>query len=150
MKNDVFWSVAPCRWRFGGRYRLHLQGRKIRERETSMSTWLQSTRRHIPEDGILHLAFPRENLRSDKSKIFSVKILRTYSYILHLQRPQLLSVSTRWRYSSKRPRRITHVETYIILHYKYYVFGHYPSSCPFLKKPTTFRRLDSGFSGDRG
>jgi hypothetical protein len=41
VKNDVFWDVAPCRScvnrRFGGTYRLHLQGRKIRERETSMS-----------------------------------------------------------------------------------------------------------------
>jgi hypothetical protein len=36
MKNAVFWGVAPCRCgrlnrRFGGSYRLHLQGRKIRE-----------------------------------------------------------------------------------------------------------------------
>jgi hypothetical protein len=42
MKNAVFWDVAPCRSnemnrRFGGMYRLHLQGRKIRERETSLS-----------------------------------------------------------------------------------------------------------------
>jgi hypothetical protein len=36
MKNVVFWDVALCRFcvnrRFGGTYRLHLQGRKIRER----------------------------------------------------------------------------------------------------------------------
>jgi hypothetical protein len=35
-KNAVFWDVALCRSyvnrRFGGKYRLHLQGRKIRER----------------------------------------------------------------------------------------------------------------------
>jgi hypothetical protein len=35
MKNAVFWNVAPCRScvnrRFGGMYRIHLQGRKIRE-----------------------------------------------------------------------------------------------------------------------
>jgi hypothetical protein len=35
MKNAIFWDVAPCRScmnrRFGGTYRLHLQGRKIRE-----------------------------------------------------------------------------------------------------------------------
>jgi hypothetical protein len=41
MKNDVFWDVAPCRScvnrRFGGTYRLHLQGRKI-----SLSMWLQT------------------------------------------------------------------------------------------------------------
>jgi hypothetical protein len=53
MKNAVFWDVAPCRScvnrRFGGTYRLHLQGRIIRERETSVSRWLQSPyprRRH--------------------------------------------------------------------------------------------------------
>jgi hypothetical protein len=46
MKNAVFWDVAPCRScvnrRFGGTYHLHLQGRKIRDRGTNMSTWLQS------------------------------------------------------------------------------------------------------------
>jgi hypothetical protein len=46
MKSAVFWDVAPCRScvnrRFGGTYRLHLQGRKIRERRTSVSRWLQS------------------------------------------------------------------------------------------------------------
>jgi hypothetical protein len=35
VKNVVFWDVALCRSgvnrRFGGTYRLHLQGRKIRE-----------------------------------------------------------------------------------------------------------------------
>jgi hypothetical protein len=44
--NAVFWDVAPCRScvnrRFGGTYRLHLQGRKIRERGTSVSRWLQT------------------------------------------------------------------------------------------------------------
>jgi hypothetical protein len=39
MKNAVFWDVVPCRFcvnrSFGGTYRLHLQGRKIRERGTS-------------------------------------------------------------------------------------------------------------------
>jgi hypothetical protein len=39
MKNAVFWDVVQCRscvnWRFGGRYRLHLRSRKIRERGTS-------------------------------------------------------------------------------------------------------------------
>jgi hypothetical protein len=45
MKNAVFCDVAPCRScvnrRFGGTYRLHVQGRKIRERGTSFSRWLQ-------------------------------------------------------------------------------------------------------------
>jgi hypothetical protein len=46
MKNAVFWDVAPWRscvnLRFGGTYHLHLQGRKIRERRTSVSRWLQT------------------------------------------------------------------------------------------------------------
>jgi hypothetical protein len=41
MKNDVFWDVAPCssyiNRRFGGTYRLHFQGREMRERGTSMN-----------------------------------------------------------------------------------------------------------------
>jgi hypothetical protein len=47
MKNAVFWGSAPCRScvnrRFGGRYCLRLQGRKIRKRGASVSRWLQST-----------------------------------------------------------------------------------------------------------
>jgi hypothetical protein len=42
LKNVVFWDVALCtsgvNRRFGGTYRLHLQGRKIRERGTSVSS----------------------------------------------------------------------------------------------------------------
>jgi hypothetical protein len=38
--------VAPCKScvnrRFGGMYRFHFQGRRIRERGTSVSTWLQT------------------------------------------------------------------------------------------------------------
>jgi hypothetical protein len=51
MKNAVFGDVALCRFcvnrRFGGTYRLHLQGRKIRERGNSVSRWLQSARSRI-------------------------------------------------------------------------------------------------------
>jgi hypothetical protein len=67
-KNAVFWDVAPCKScvnrLFGGTYRLHLQGRIIGERGTSVNRWLQtkSIRRHIPEDGILH-SHRRENLK---------------------------------------------------------------------------------------
>jgi hypothetical protein len=46
MKNVVFWDMALCRccvnWRFGGTYRFHLQGRKIREQGTSVRRWLQT------------------------------------------------------------------------------------------------------------
>jgi hypothetical protein len=45
MKNAVYWDVAPCsscvNRRFGGTYRLHLRGRKIHERRTSVSRQLQ-------------------------------------------------------------------------------------------------------------
>jgi hypothetical protein len=58
MKNAVFWDVAPYRScvnrRFGRMYRLHLQGRNIRLRGTSVSHLLtRSPRRHILEYGIL-------------------------------------------------------------------------------------------------
>jgi hypothetical protein len=75
-KNAVSWDMGPCRSCvnrcFEGTYRLHFQGRKIRERGTSVSRWLQtvetsvhtrSTRPHIPGDGILHSHFC-ESLRS--------------------------------------------------------------------------------------
>jgi hypothetical protein len=45
MKYPIFWDVEPFRScvnrRFGGKCRLHFQGRKIRERGTSVSRWLQ-------------------------------------------------------------------------------------------------------------
>jgi hypothetical protein len=90
-KNAVFWDVAPCRSCvrrcFGGTYRLHLQGRNIRElclqpsahagsslgyfstlkmetiRSSETSVHTRSTRRYIPEDGILH-SHRCENLKS--------------------------------------------------------------------------------------
>jgi hypothetical protein len=47
MKNATFWDMVPCRSfvnrLFGRTYRLHLQGRKIGERGTSVSGWLQNT-----------------------------------------------------------------------------------------------------------
>jgi hypothetical protein len=57
MKNTVLWDVVPCSSyvirHFGGTYLLRLQGRKIRERGTSVSRWLQTeppvenTRPHV-------------------------------------------------------------------------------------------------------
>jgi hypothetical protein len=109
LQNAVFWDVAPCRScvnrRFGGPYRLHLQGRKIRVQGTSVSRWLQkmettrtsetsvhtrSTRRHIPEDGILH-SHRRENLKfyilirlfSSSSFIISLHLFGSLSSPLH-------------------------------------------------------------------
>jgi hypothetical protein len=88
IKNTVFWDVAPCKFivnrRFGGTYRLHLQGRKIRERGTGVTTTCsladfstlkieeirspetsvhtRCTRRHIREDGILHALINSNNI----------------------------------------------------------------------------------------
>jgi hypothetical protein len=46
LKNTVLWDLAQCKscvnWRFGGIYGFHLQGRKIRERGTSVSSLLQT------------------------------------------------------------------------------------------------------------
>jgi hypothetical protein len=46
MNNAGFWDVVPRRScvnrRFGGTYRLHFQGRKVRERGISVSSWLQT------------------------------------------------------------------------------------------------------------
>jgi hypothetical protein len=79
MKNAVSWDVAPCiscvTRRFGGNYRLQppahagsslvdlstLKMEGICSSETSVHT--RSTRRHIPEDGILH-SHRRENPKS--------------------------------------------------------------------------------------
>jgi hypothetical protein len=80
MKNAVFWDVAPCRScvnrRFGGTFRLHLQGtlkmEEIRSSETSVYT--RSTRRHIPEDDILQL---NNSLSSPNIiKVIKLRIMR--------------------------------------------------------------------------
>jgi hypothetical protein len=77
MKNVVFWVMGLCRSPFGGTYRLHFQGRKIRgislqaaaragasladfstvkieaSRSSETSVHVRFTQRHGPEDGIL-------------------------------------------------------------------------------------------------
>jgi hypothetical protein len=54
MKNAIFWDVAPCRCfvnqRFGGTNHIHLQDRKIHERGTSVSRWLQPPKRLFTKD----------------------------------------------------------------------------------------------------
>jgi hypothetical protein len=80
LKSIIFWDVTPCSLlrcnrRFGGTYRLHIQGRRSKHTclhaglaeifsstlkmeaicfsETSAASQ-QTTRRHIPEDDTLH------------------------------------------------------------------------------------------------
>jgi hypothetical protein len=52
MKNAVFWDVAPCRYcvnrRFGGTYRLHLQGIKIQESITLKMEAIRSSETSAP------------------------------------------------------------------------------------------------------
>jgi hypothetical protein len=56
MKNVVFWDVALCRAcvsrSFGGKYSLHLQGRKIPERE---SAWIATYSRWFPARGFFYM-----------------------------------------------------------------------------------------------
>jgi hypothetical protein len=63
MKSIIFWDVTPCSLvscnrRFGGIYRLHLQGRR-----NTFSKNQQVSRCHIPEDDTLH-KHRCENLKS--------------------------------------------------------------------------------------
>jgi hypothetical protein len=59
--NAVFWDVAPCRYCvngcFGGTYRLHLQGIKIRERGTSVeqvaADWVASRLNSVPRTSLI-------------------------------------------------------------------------------------------------
>jgi hypothetical protein len=88
-KIAIFWDVALCRSCvnrcFGGTYRFHVQGRKIRRlqlsahtgtsivnmeaiRSSETSVHTRSSQRHIPEDGIHH-SHRCENLRSCVSLI---------------------------------------------------------------------------------
>jgi hypothetical protein len=49
MKKAVFWDVAPCRSgvnrRFGGTYRLHLQGRRENIRKSARETFVSDVTR---------------------------------------------------------------------------------------------------------
>jgi hypothetical protein len=68
--NAIFWDVAQCRScvsrRFGGTYHLHLQGRNIRVRVTSVSRWLQYYLTII--NGGIRSKLEVENLRDTLNK----------------------------------------------------------------------------------
>jgi hypothetical protein len=77
-KSTIFWDITPCSLlsvnrRFGGTYRLHLQGRRIgraRNQRASRSVDTQwTTRRYIPEDNTLH-NHRCENLKSYTDRYF--------------------------------------------------------------------------------
>jgi hypothetical protein len=69
MKSIIFWDITPCspvrvNWRFGGTYRLHLQGRRISRASRALLVtcvhaallpvdFQRTTRLYIPENGTL-------------------------------------------------------------------------------------------------
>jgi hypothetical protein len=59
MQSIIFWdmtlcSALSCTRRFGGTYRLHLQGRRIVQQTSKQAgTTQHTTQRHIPEDDTL-------------------------------------------------------------------------------------------------
>jgi hypothetical protein len=93
MKNAVFWNVAPSRYcvnrRFGETYQLKMRVEKSESEEpawaggcSETSVYTGSTRRHIPEDGILH-SHLRENLKSYRACESFISIHLTQERNLH-------------------------------------------------------------------
>jgi hypothetical protein len=87
MKNAIFWDVAPCiscvNRRFGGRYRLRVQARKIRDPGTSVSKWLQ-TRRNLqppPHAGSFVVDFSTLKMEAIHSSETSVHTRYTWRHI---------------------------------------------------------------------
>jgi hypothetical protein len=110
MKSIIFWDMTPCSqlsctWRFGGTYRLHLQGRwlatclldgllnysstlkmeAIRSSEASGATQ-RTTRRHIPEDDTLqkksYSTTPQDQNTADNYSTRPQE-LRFYKTVIH-------------------------------------------------------------------
>jgi hypothetical protein len=95
IKSSIFWDITPCsplsvNRRFGGTYRLHLQGRRIRRaRNQCESRWQaeleamcssetsvdfqRTEQRYIPEDGTLH-NHRWENFKSYNSQVVSQSV----------------------------------------------------------------------------
>jgi hypothetical protein len=107
MKNTVFWDEAPCNYcmnrRFGGTYRLHLQGRKIRERGSpaTCSLWFLARGFFYPEDG--GDTFLR-NVGSEKN--YTAPHPRKHFYVSTLRRSAVHSVSSVPIFVSQR---VTHL-----------------------------------------
>jgi hypothetical protein len=93
MTNAVFWDVVQCRScanrRFAGTYRLQLQGRQIRERETSVfrllagwsvypEVWSDTFLRNVCSNKIYTTPHPKRQLsrKHNVSKRGSVSVLR--------------------------------------------------------------------------
>jgi hypothetical protein len=102
MKNAVFWDVAPCRScvnrLFGRTHRFHLQGRKIRARETSGSRWLQTDTCSLwfIASGFF---YPEDGGDTFLQNIGSHKIYTAPSHLLTLvSRPRTLKMEAKRRF----------------------------------------------------
>jgi hypothetical protein len=97
-----FWDVEPCRYcvnrRLGGTYRLHLQGRKICERGTSVSRLLQPKRRFTQD---LH------GVTSQKTTFFIVTPVKT-SDLTYSACSRMLSLMVRERINIPPPQNFKH------------------------------------------
>jgi hypothetical protein len=91
IKNAVFWDVAPRRTCVNRRsrwtYRLHLQGRKIRERGTSVSRWQRMFlswrwRRYVPPKR--RFTQDLHGATSQKTALFIVTAVKTSNLTLRV------------------------------------------------------------------
>jgi hypothetical protein len=112
MKNVVLWDVVPCRScvnrRLGETYRLHLQGRKIGERGTSVSRWLQMDRRF---GGTYHIHLQGRKIRKWRTSVRRwLQVSRhfggTWSHLLTLV-PRSRIFTLKWRRYVPPKRRFT-------------------------------------------
>jgi hypothetical protein len=88
MKNAVFWDVAPCRscvnLRFGGIYRLHLQGKKFRELGTGVIRWLSHFHFHDYSMISFNLIL-RQLMTTRKPFMKAFEQLKLYDFLSEIQ-----------------------------------------------------------------
>jgi hypothetical protein len=137
MKNAIFWDVTPCRScenrRFGGTYRLHLQGRKIRERGTSVSRCLETE--PLGEDRLtqdLQGATPQKMTFFCIDKIWSSQwealdvITRRYSseYLwIRIEAAGRLTWTRQWNFGFHKWRRISWLDEELLLFHWFHFNG---------------------------
>jgi hypothetical protein len=127
IKSAIFWDVAQCRScvnrRFGGTYRLHFQGRKIRQRETSVSRWLQT---EPPVENIqrilqLLVSFIEKCAARETVKLFDTELRAAGSYNIIL-----------WQYKHIRLGRdvifLHHPTTFLFFNDVYSAFHKFSNS----------------------
>jgi predicted RNA binding protein YcfA (HicA-like mRNA interferase family) len=108
MKNAVFWDVVPCRScvnrRFRVMYRLHLQGRKIRERGTSLSRGLQTAGdtfcRNVGSHKIYRMPHPRRRHSS------VITVLTSRRNHCHIIKSQVVIIIGNWAITIIVPKHV--------------------------------------------